>query len=53
MQVTVAPGSFTDGYIGQFEDKPGLGDGVWQCGHCHTAMSKRSRTGRATRPLLP
>lgn len=38
MQVTAAPGSFPDGYI---EDKPGLGDGVWQRGHCHTAMSKR------------
>jgi hypothetical protein len=30
MQVTVALGSFTDGYIGQFEDKPRLSDGVWQ-----------------------
>jgi hypothetical protein len=30
MKVTVALGSFTDGYIGQFEDKPRLSDGVWQ-----------------------
>jgi choline dehydrogenase-like flavoprotein len=30
MQVTVASGSFKDGYIGALEDKPSLSAGAWQ-----------------------